>query len=149
MKIKLTPAQAVIVQKRLMTGTLDGLWWTIDDIDLAMAQARAAVDEVLTWDYHEAIAGVIFATRYLLRKMEKTAATPAPTIPAMATADNIEPGTWVTPISDPTQIFRVIHMNRDGSVCLYGGTTGYKTFRDFHLDRLQIYSPTEVSPRNK
>jgi hypothetical protein len=146
-RIKLTAAQQTIVQKRQMTGTLDGHWWLIDDLDLALAQVRAAVDDVLTWSYTEENAGAIFATRYLLRKMEKTADTPAPTIPAMLTTDDMTPGAWVHLKEDPQQTFRVIHMNKDGSVCVYGGH-GYKMFRDFHLDRLEPHTPKSV-PRSR
>jgi hypothetical protein len=144
MQIKLTPAQADIVQARNLHGVLTNSTLECDNLDLLVQQLEAAVAEVLTWEYTPAAAREIFATRYLLTKVQKFAATPQPVVTP------IEVGATVYIIGDREQEFRVVQFNADGSAGLWGGTVQYASFRDIPVALLTTVRPKSMlTPRHK
>ena len=150
MKIKLTPAQLeMFTADSKWTGTLDGNHWHVepDQVDQFMTELRNQVEHVQTLPYAK-FSRQIFATRYLLTKVEKMvssgdAASDMPT--SAATIDGtLEVGTVVYLRGSHDESFKVMKYNVDGSVQVYGGTMSAKMFRDFRQERLTLKRPRSM-----
>lgn len=137
--MKLTDAQIELITNRLPHHTITNGTITTDLTTFAI-EIEQITHQLDQQPYTQDNAREKFAAKYLHRKILKQIGQPIDAEADRPATDlEITIGSTVRLINDPDkQIFVVRSRNRDGSWCVYGGTTWYKRFRDFHTTRLTV-----------